>query len=226
MDPQTTNNEEPKKSKAELKAELDLMMAKAAIKHAVTAFASGARGIPPQELQEYWDSLDTEGWQAHLEIFTKELKKMKSVGVKKILFDIEHYIKDCKKLVPSFRRTKEELLLMVAIGQFKVEDFLGKLSSVATNRERLDRKIHKQIKELKWEDDRALEKLDELTKQLEEPRIKKDQIEKIESEIREIERKINERKQKRDELALKLVEWKTRGNVDISTGDGKFRLDA
>lgn len=219
--------EEPKKSKAELKAELDLMMAKAAIKHAVVTFSKGMMlEQAPAELKAYWDSLDTEGWQKHLQIFTIELKKMKNVAIKKILFDIEHYIKDCKKLVPGFRRTKEELLLMVAIGQFEVKEFLGNLSNVATNRERLDRKIHKQIKELTWEDDRALERLDELTKKLEEPKIKKDDIEKIEAEIKEIENNITVRKQKRDELAIKLVEWKARGNIDIAGLDGSFRLDA
>ncbi len=220
-------SEEPKKTKAELKAELDLMMAKAAIKHAVVTFAKGMMlDQPPAELKAYWDSLDTEGWQKHLQIFSVELKKMKNVAIKKILFDIEHYIKDCKKLVPGFRRTKEELLLMVAIGQFEVKEFLGNLSTVATNRERLDRKIHKQIKELTWEDDRALERLDELTKKLEEPKIKKDDIEKIETEIKEIENNITIRKQKRDDLAIKLVEWKARGNIDIAGQDGSFRLDA
>ena len=95
-----------------------------------------------------------------------------------------------------------------------------------SNREKLDRKIHKQIKELDWQDDQALRDLDALTKRLDEPRIKKDDIEKIEKDIKSIEQNIQARKKKRDELAIKLVEWKARGNIDIPGDDGKFRLDA
>jgi predicted RNase H-like nuclease (RuvC/YqgF family) len=115
---------------------------------------------------------------------------------------------------------------MIAIGQIKVEEFLEHLENLPSNREKLDRSIHKQIKELDWEDDVALFKLDELSKRLDQPRLKKDEMTKIENEIKQIEDQIAERKKKRDELAIKLVEWKARGNIDIASQDGKFRLDA
>lgn len=221
-----SKDEEPKKSKAELKAEEDLMMAKASIKLALASFASGKKDLPPPELQNYWQNLDTQGWQDHLKIFTAELKKLKSIPVKKLLFDLDHYIKDCKRLVPTFRRSKEELLLMVAIGQVDPKDLQKNLTIIPTNRENLDRKIHKQIQEFAWEDDRDLERLNELTEKLDQPRVTKDEVEKIEAEIRAIEVDIENRKQKRDELAVKLVEWKARGTIDIARGDGNFRLDA
>lgn len=215
-----------KKTPAELRAELELLMAKAAIKTAIVSFDKGENQKPVPELQDFWRSLDTAGWKNHLELFTKELKTYRNVTVKKILFDLDHYVKDCRKLVPGFARRKEEILLMVAIGQVKVADFNENLSNLPNNREKLDRKIHKQIKELDWQDDLSLIRLDELTTKLDQPRIKKSEIEDIEAEIEKIERDIASRKEKRDELAIKLVEWKARGNIDIASDDGKFRLDA
>jgi predicted RNase H-like nuclease (RuvC/YqgF family) len=159
-------------------------------------------------------------------LFTSEIKSYKQVSVKKILFDLDHYVKDCRKLVPDFKRTKEEVLLMIALGQIDAKEFINNLAALPSNREKLDRKIHKQIKELDWQDDQALIKLDELTKKLDEPKIKKSEVEKIDSEIKLIESQINERKLKREELAIKLVEWKARGNIDIAGEDGQFRLEA
>lgn len=222
----TEKNPKEKKTAAELQAELELLMAKAAIKTAISSFDKGDNQKPAEELQEFWRSLSSDGWKDHLELITKELKKYKHVTVKKILFDLEHYVKDCRKLVADFSRTKEEILLMVAIGQIPVKDFNERLSNLPNNREKLDRKIHKQIKELDWQDDLSLMRLDELTKKLDQPKIKKSQIEDIESEIAKIESDITQRKSKRDELAIKLVEWKARGNIDIASDDGKFRLDA
>lgn len=217
---------EPEKSAAQLKAEQDLLMAKAAIKVAILSFTKSKREEIPPELQNYWNTLNTEGWQAHLKLVTKELKRSKNVTVKKTLFDLDHYIKDCKKLVPNFKRSAEEILLMIAIGQINVSDFVDTLSGLPNNKEKLDRQIHKQIKELDWQDDLALIKLDELTAKLDQERIKKDDIEKIEREIQAIEVEIQQRKRKREELAIKLVEWKARGNIDIASPDGNFRLDA
>lgn len=214
------------KSKAELQFEQDLMMARAAIKLGVGAFATGRREPTPPELEAYWRSLDTNAWKAHLELFSKELKKHKSVLIKKVLFDLQHYIKDCRKIVSSFRRSPEEVLLMIAIGQIVPSEFLSNLKNLPSNREKLDRQIHKQIKELDWLDDQALVDLDALTKRLDEPRLKKSEIEKIESDIKRIDGEIKDRKTKREALAIKLVEWKVRGNIDIAGDDGKFRLDA
>lgn len=222
----TDKNPKEKKTPAELKAEMELLMAKAAIKTAIISFDKGTNQKPVPELQEFWRSLDPSGWKDHLALFKKELKTYKNVTVKKILFDLDHYVKDCRKLVPGFARTKEEILLMVAIGQIKVADFNENLSNLPNNREKLDRKIHKQIKELDWQDDLSLIRLDELTKKLDQPRIKKSEIEDIEAEIAQIENDITSRKAKRDDLAIKLVEWKARGNIDIAGDDGKFRLDA
>lgn len=220
------NNEESKKSKKELEAEKLHYMAKLAIRHAVLVFAKGEYQEPPLELKNFWDGLSQQAWSDHLKLFASELKGYKQVSVKKILFDLEHYVKDCRKLVPDFKRTKEEVLLMVALGQIDVKEFIKNLSALPSNREKLDRKIHKQIKELDWQDDQALVKLDELTKKLDEPRIKKTDVEKIDAEIKLIESQINERKLKREELAIKLVEWKARGNIDIAGEDGQFRLEA
>ena len=217
---------EQKKTDAELRAELELLMAKAAIKNAISSFDKEENQKPVEELQEFWKSLDTEGWKSHLELLTKELKSYKHVTVKKILFDLDHYIKDCRKLVPGFSRSKEEILLMVAIGQIKVSDFKENLGNLPNNREKLDRKIHKQIKEIDWQDDLSLIRLDELTKKLDQPKIKKSEIENIEAEIAKIENDISSRKAKRDELAIKLGEWKARGNIDIADDSGNFRLDA
>jgi hypothetical protein len=222
----TDKDPSEKKTPEELRAELELLMAKAAIKTAIVSFDKGVNQVAVPELKEFWKSLDTEGWKKHLELFKKELKTYKHVIVKKILFDLDHYIKDCRKLVPGFARKREEVLLMVAIGQIKVADFNENLSNLPNNREKLDRKIHKQIKELDWQDDLSLIRLDELTTKLDQPRIKKSEIEDIEAEIAKIENDITGRKAKRDELAIKLVEWKARGNIDIAGDDGKFRLDA
>lgn len=218
--------DKPKKTKAELKAENDLMMARAAIKHGLQCFSKGVNLPPPEELRDFWFALDPNSWKDHLILLTKELRKYKQVGVKKLLFDLDHYVKDCRKLMPDFKRTKEEIILMVAIGQLKPSEFVEHLSALPSNREKLDRSIHKQIKELDWQDDQALRDLDALTKRLDSDRIKKDEIEKIEKEIKTIESNIQARKSKRDDLAIKLVEWKSRGNIDIPSGDGKFRLDA
>lgn len=222
----TEKDPKEKKTPEELRAELELLMAKAAIKTAIVSFDKGENQKPAPELQTFWRSLNADGWKSHLEIFKKELKTYKNVTVKKILFDLDHYIKDCRKLVPGFARGKEEILMMVAIGQVKVADFNENLANLANNREKLDRKIHKQIKELDWQDDVSLLRLDELTTKLDQPRIKKSEIEDIETEIVKIENDIASRKAKRDELAIKLVEWKARGNIDIASDDGKFRLDA
>jgi hypothetical protein len=220
------SGEEPKKTKKELEAERLRYMAKLAIRHAVLIFAKGEYEEPPLELKEFWDSLNQQDWSNHLKLFASELKTYKQVSVKKILFDLDHYVKDCRKLVPDFKRSKEEVLLMVAIGQIDAKQFISNLSALPSNREKLDRKIHKQIKELDWQDDQALVRLDELTKKLDEPRIKKTDVEKIDSEIKLIESQISERKSKREELAIKLVEWKARGNIDIAGDDGQFRLEA
>ncbi len=219
-------SEEKKLSKAELKAQEDLLMAKAAIKLAITSFSKGKRDDLPDELELYWSKLDKNGWQNHLKIFTQEIKKSRIVVIKKILFDLENYIKDCRKLVPDFKRSREELLLMIAIGQIDPKSFTERLDPLPSNKEKLDRKIHKQIKELDWLDDIALIRLDELTKDLDKERIKKDEMARIEEEIKKIENEISERKSKREELAIKLVEWRARGNMDIASADGKFRLDA
>jgi len=159
-------------------------------------------------------------------LFTQELKKYKQAKVKEIIFDVNNYIKDCKRLVPKFNRSKEEVLLMVAIGQIDVGEFFGIVGNLPNNREKLDRKIHKQIKMLDWQDAQDLDHLDELTEKLDNPRIKKKEIDQIDSEIQRIEDQIQARKSKRDELAIKLVEWKARGNIDIAASDGSFRLDA
>lgn len=218
--------EPPKKTKAQLQAEKEAMMAKAAIKQGLSCFSTGTLVQPPDELIQFWDELDADGWSKHLELFTKFLKGYKQVAIKKLLFDIEHHIKDCQKLIPTFKRSKEEILLMVAIGEIDAKEFKDNLEAVPSNRERLDRKIHKQIRELDWQDDQALVRLDELTDKLDNPKIKKSEIEEIESEIKVIEDAIATRKLKREELALKLVEWKARGNIDIASEDGQFRLDA
>ncbi len=217
---------EEKKTKAQLEAERLAMMNRAAIKHGLTCFDKGKYSLPPDELKEFWMSLDQEGWKNHLEMFALELKKYNSVGIKKLLFDLDHYVKDCRKMVTGFNRSKEEVLLMIAIGQLDPAEFLEHLKSLPSNRELLDRKIHKQIKELDWQDDLALKRLDELTLALDKPKIKKAEVDTIEKEIGKIEKEINARKLKRDELAIKLVEWKARGTIDIASGDDKFRLDA
>jgi hypothetical protein len=220
------SREEAKKTKKEIEAEKLHYMAKLAIRHAFLIFAKGEYQEPPPELKNFWDTLSQEDWLNHLKLFSRELKVYKQVAVKKILFDLDHYVKDCRKLVPDFKRTKEEVMLMVALGQIDIKEFVKNLSALPSNREKLDRKIHKQIKELDWQDDQALVRLDELTKKLDEPRIKKTEVEKIDAEIKLIENQISERKSKREMLAIKLVEWKARGNIDIAGEDGQFRLEA
>lgn len=218
--------EEPKKTPEQIKAEKELMMAKAAIKVALTSFNDQKYSIPPEELQRYWNSLNPLEWKKHLELFSREIKKYKQVKIKSILFDLNNYVKDCKKAVPNFRRTKEEILLMIAIGQIDPAEFVEKLKILPSNREKLDRKIQKQLKTLDWEDQRDLEKLDQLTTELDNPKIKKKQVEEIDKKIDEIEMNIKNRKVVREDLALRLVEWKTRGNIDIAGEQGEFRLDA
>lgn len=216
----------PEKTPAEIKAEQDLMMARAAIKIALMCFSKKKQEEAPLELQNFWNSLDVKAWQEHLALFSKELKKYHQPQVKEIILDLDNYLKDCRKLVPNFDRDRDEIMLMVAIGQIKVDEFLGILGPVSSNRERLDRKIEKQIRYLDWQDDQDLRNLDELTSRLDNPRIKKAEIESIDKEISNIESKIRGRKAKRDELAIKLVEWKTRGTIDIAGGDKDFKLEA
>jgi hypothetical protein len=52
-------------------------------------------------------------------------------------------------------------------------------------------------------------------------------MQRIDNKIDRIEKEIRSRKTRRNELALRLVEWKARGNIDIA-GNTKqsFRLDA
>ena len=215
------------KTRAQIKAERDLMMAQAAIKLALQSFHKKNNEIPPPELQAYWDSLSSQEWAEHLQLFTVEVRKLKQTKVKELLFDLKNYVDDCIRLTPKFNRTKEEILLMIAIGQINVKEFIDALASLPSNREKLDRRIEKEIKTLDWQDKQDLNHLDELTDQLDEPRIKKTEIENIEKQIENIEKRIQERKTKRGELAIKLVEWKARGTIDIA-GEGKkqFRLDA
>lgn len=217
---------EIEKSAKELEEENDLMMARAAIKVAVVSFHKMEQQEIPEELKIYWENLDTKQWKQHLKLFASELKNYKQSKVKEMLFDLDAYVKDCKKLVPNFKRSKEEILLMIAIGQIEVKKFVETLSQLPSNREKLDRKIQKQIKMLDWQDVQDLKKLDDLSEQLQKPKIKKKEVEEIEQEIGKVETNIRERKTKREELAIKLVEWKARGNIDIASGDGKFRLDA
>jgi hypothetical protein len=218
--------EEPKKTPEEIRIERNIMMAKAAIKVALTSFNESKLKVAPEELQDFWKSLNPLEWREHLEYFTREIRKYKQVKVKEILYDLANYIKDCKKAVPNFKRTKEEILLMIAIGQIDPSEFIEKIKILPSNREKLDRKIQKQLKKLDWEDQKDLEKLDELTSELDNPKIKKKQVEEIDRKIDQIEANIKSRKVVREDLAIRLVEWKTRGTIDIAGGQGEFRLDA
>lgn len=203
------------------------MMANAAIKVALESFNIGKQVDAPPELQEYWNELNERQWQDHLELFTKELRKHKDLKIKEILYDLGNYIKDCKKLESSFSKTKEEILLLTAIGQINAEEFVQTFNHLPTNKEKLDRKLEKQLKLLEWEDEKDLDKLDELTQKLANPKIKKSDIEGVDKAIDTIEKNITRRRSLREELALKLVEWKARGNIDIADSEkGKFRLDA
>lgn len=217
---------EQKKSKEELKKERDIHMAQLAIKQALTCFMKQSNEEAPASLKQYWDSLDTAAWQLHLQYFTKELKKIKKLSVKEKLLDLETYIQDCKKLVPSFKRSKEEVLLMGALGQLDVSEFVSTFAALPSNREKLDRKVQKQLKLLDFQDIQDLDRLDELTEALDKPKIKKNEIDAIEKEITEIDQRVGKRKLIREDLALRLVEWKSRGTIDIAAEDGGFRLDA
>ena len=218
--------EKQEKTAAELKAEHELMMAKAALKNAITSFSKKENLDPPEELIEYWDELKTRDWKNHLKLFERELNKLDHPKFKAILFDLGNYLKDVQKSNPRFKRSKAEVLLMMAIGQIDVEEFIEVMTMAPENREKLDRKIEKQIKRIDWDDDQDLKLLDDLTLKLENPKIKKAEVETIDKEIDAIEKRINGRKEKRDLLALKLVEWKARGNIDIAGEDGSFKLEA
>jgi len=215
----------PAKSSAELREEHDRLMARASIKVAVLSFINQKQETISEELQTYWDSLDATAWAQHLKYFKQELKTYKQAKVKELLLDLDNYITDCKRLVPAFNRSREEVLLMVAIGQLDIKEFVGAFTQLPSNREKLDRKLHKELKMLDYADDQALKRLDELTLTLDTPRIKQKEVDAIEQEIAEIDRSIQERKTKRESISIKLVEWKTRGNIDIADGK-KFRLDA
>ncbi len=217
---------EPSKTAAELYQERERIMARAAIKLAATAFINQKRDKVPEGLQEYWDSLDAEEWMQHLLLFKKELKTYKQKQIKELLLDLDNYIVDCKRLVSGFNRSREELLMMVAMGQLDIKEFTSTFSQLPNNREKLDRKLHKQLQLLDYEDDQALLKLDELTAKLDSPLLKKKEMEEIELAISGIDEAIKKRKILRDQIAIKLVEWKTRGTIDIASEDGKFRLDA
>ncbi len=214
------------KTAAELKAELDLMMAKAALKNAVLTFKNRKREIPPEELLNYWKTMKPNDWKHHLDLFEVEMKKLKDLKIKSLFFDLDSYIDDVRSRSISFKRSRAEVLLMMSIGQIDVAEFTEMLDLLPSNREKLDRKIEKQIKELDWQDDQDLARLDELTERLEDPKIKKAEIEKIDAEIDGIEKTIHGRKAQRDALALRLVEWKARGSIDIAGNEGGFRLDA
>ncbi len=215
----------PTKTAAELREEYNRLMARLAIKVGIMSFINQKREPVTQELQDYWNSLDAQLWAQHLNYLKQELKTYTQKRVKELLLDLDNYITDCKRLVPAFNRSREEIILMVAIGQIDIVEFVGAFSQLPSNREKLDRKLHKQLKMLDYEDDQALKRLDELTLMLDKPRIKKYEVEEIEAEIAGIDRNIQARKAHREQLAIKLVEWKARGTIDIAA-DGKFRLDA
>lgn len=203
----------------------DKTMAKAAIKTALLSFNRKKNESPPPQLEEYWNTLSKDGWIKHLELFEENLKSYNQIKVKQLLFDLENYLKDCKKVIPRFSRKQSEILLTVALNKIKVEDFVKYLEHVPNNREKLDRDIQKQIRTLNWQDLEDLKGLDELTKMLDQPNIKKSDVKKIDDKIDIIEKSIKKRKDERSKLALKLVEWKARGNIDIITSDGE-KLEA
>jgi trans-aconitate methyltransferase len=115
--------------------------------------------------------------------------------------------------------------LLVAIGRIQVSDFIQHIDNIASNREKLDRDIQRKIKTLNWQDLSDLDKLDDLTKQLDKPNLKKAEIQKIDEQIDLIEAAIKQRREERSQLALKLVEWKARGNIDIINANGS-KLEA
>lgn len=215
----------PSKTAAELRAEHDKNMSRLAIKVGVLSFINKKQEAVPEELQAYWDSLDAAAWAQHLRYLKQELKTYKQKKVKELLLDLNNYITDCKRLVKGFNRSPEELILMVAIGQIDVKEFIGTFSQLPSNRVKLDRKLNKELKMLDYADDQDLKRLDELTVLLEKPRIKQKEVDAIENEITLIEQSIHARKAQRESIAIKLVEWKARGTIDIADGK-KFRLDA
>jgi trans-aconitate methyltransferase len=113
----------------------------------------------------------------------------------------------------------------VALGKIQVADFIQHIDNIASNREKLDRDIQRKIKTLNWQDLSDLDKLDDLTKQLDKPNLKKAEIQKIDEQIDLIEAAIKQRREERSQLALKLVEWKARGNIDIINANGS-KLEA
>lgn len=218
-------SEKKELSPAQQKALRDQTMAKAAIKTAILSFNLKRNEPAPDLLIKYWDTLNKDGWNLHLELFEKYLKTYNQVKVKQLLFDLECYLKDCKKVIPRFSKRQSEILLLVALGKISVTDFVQHLDNIANNREKLDRDIQKKIKTLNWQDMEDLNRLDELTKELDKPNLKKNDISKIDEQIDQIEIAIKQRKEERNQLALKLVEWKARGNIDIINANGS-RLEA
>ena len=207
--------EEKELSPAQKKALKDQTMAKAAIKTAILSFNAKKNENPPEPLVNYWNLLSKDDWNHHLELFEKYLKNYNQVKIKQLLFDLEHYLKDCKKVIPRFSKNQSEILLLVALGKIQVADFIQHIDNIASNREKLDRDIQRKIKTLNWQDLSDLDKLDDLTKQLDKPNLKKAEIQKIDEQIDLIEAAIKQRREERSQLALKLVEWKARGNIDI-----------
>ncbi len=219
--------EKKKLTAAEKQKQKEIMMAKAAIKAAINSFKYSKPPEIPSELQNYWNSLKAKDWVRHLQLFERYLRSYRQIPIRQMLFDLECYIEDCRRVVPDFSRTRAEILLLLAIGEISIEEFIGNLKNVINNRERLDRDIQRQIKTLNWEDQADLDTLDELTQELNNPRLKKVEMQRIDNKIDRIEKEIRSRKTRRNELALRLVEWKARGNIDIA-GNTKqsFRLDA
>jgi glutamate synthase domain-containing protein 3 len=217
--------EEKELSPAQKKALKDQTMAKAAIKTAILSFNAKKNENPPEPLVSYWNLLSRDDWTHHLELFEKYLKNYNQVKIKQLLFDLEHYLKDCKKVIPRFSKNQSEILLLVAIGKIQVRDFIQHIDNIASNREKLDRDIQRKIKTLNWQDLSDLDKLDDLTKQLDKPNLKKAEIQKIDEQIDLIEAAIKQRREERSQLALKLVEWKARGNIDIINANGS-KLEA
>lgn len=210
---------------AQKKALKDQTMAKAAIKTAILSFNGKKNENPPEQLIDYWNTLSKDGWNHHLELFERYLKQYNQVKVKQLLFDLENYLKDCKKVIPRFSKRQSEILLLVALGKIKITDFVEHVERIANNREKLDRDIQRKIKTLNWQDMEDLNKLDDLTRHLDKPNLKKHEIAKIDEQIDAIEAAIKKRKEERSELALKLVEWKARGNIDIINANGS-KLEA
>ena len=214
-------------TKEQKQRQYEIMMAKAALKAAINAFRKQANPEIPSELQQFWDKLDRNGWQRHLDLFDRYLRTYKQVQVKQMLFDLDCHIEDCKKVISDFNRTRSEILLLLALGKISISEFLKNLNEVTNNRENLDRDIQRKIKTLNWQDKLDLETLDELTKALDNPKLKKVEMQRIDNKINQIELSIKRRKDQRNELALRLVEWKARGNIDISGSSNQgFRLDA